>query len=51
MKSNLLKFLVCPTCNGEFKEKIKKQTKNEILECILKCTKCNEKFYEQHEKN
>jgi ubiquinone/menaquinone biosynthesis C-methylase UbiE/uncharacterized protein YbaR (Trm112 family) len=44
MKSNLLKFLVCPTCNGEFKEKIKKQTKNEILEGILKCTKCNEKF-------
>jgi len=44
MKQSLSQFLVCPKCRGTLKEKIKKLSKNEILEGILICQKCNEKF-------
>ena len=44
MKFTLIPFLVCPTCRGELKEKIKKKTKNEIIDGMLKCQKCHEKF-------
>jgi len=44
MKPDLIPLLVCPTCRGELRGKIKKQTKHEIVEGSLKCQKCNEKF-------
>lgn len=48
MKSSLIPLLVCPTCRGELRAKIKKQTKDEISEGLLKCQKCNEIFLITH---
>ncbi len=44
MKHNLLDFIVCPTCTSNFKLRIKKKIKNEIITGHLICSKCNEKF-------
>ena len=44
MKSSLVNYFACPTCGGKLSLKTRKATKNEIIEGILTCLKCNEKF-------
>ncbi len=44
MKQKLLDFLVCPTCQNSIHTKIKKKKDNEILEGLISCDKCNDRF-------
>jgi ubiquinone/menaquinone biosynthesis C-methylase UbiE/uncharacterized protein YbaR (Trm112 family) len=44
LKEILLKYLICPSCNGDFIFKIKKKNKNGIIEGKFSCKKCKETF-------
>lgn len=41
MKKDLLEILCCPTCKGSLDLKINKEEKEEIMEGIFTCKKCN----------
>jgi len=41
MKKDLLEIICCPTCKGDLDLKIKSEIKEEIVQGILKCKKCN----------
>ena len=44
MKSSLVNYLACPTCGGKISLKTRKAKHNEIIDGILICLKCNERF-------
>lgn len=44
MKERLLNFLVCPTCRSPIDVKIKKKKGSEILDGLILCTKCKDRF-------
>ena len=41
MKKDILDILCCPICKGELIIDIKKEEKEEIIEGMLFCKKCN----------
>ena len=44
MKSSILEHIVCPSCSSNLTLKIKSKTNNEIIEGMLNCQNCKEKF-------
>ena len=44
MKTELLQYLVCPTCKGQISPKINKKVKNEIITGTLNCRNCKNTF-------
>jgi uncharacterized protein YbaR (Trm112 family) len=44
MRSDLMEILVCPLCKGELTLEATSQAEDEIIEGVLVCPACNERF-------
>ena len=40
MKKDLVKILCCPECKGDLELKVKRASKQEVEEGVLRCGKC-----------
>jgi len=44
MKKDLLDIICCPTCKGGLELKVDEEEKDEIIEGIFTCKRCNCKY-------
>jgi uncharacterized protein YbaR (Trm112 family) len=44
MKKDMLDILCCPTCKGDLKVDIEKETNEDIIKGCFTCKKCNVKY-------